>query len=104
MAKIKVLDLARDVGMEDDKLLLKLRRMGVKVKDKKPMEPEKTPSSDEKIIGKGSEKEIVEKRVKPTIIRRRTRTLEIKVEAPSPPPPPVRRLFRSEPTNFPRAI
>ena len=35
MAKIKVLDLARDVGIEDDKLLLKLKRMGVKVKDKK---------------------------------------------------------------------
>jgi hypothetical protein len=35
MAKIKVLDLTRDVGMEDDKLLLKLRRMGVKVKHKK---------------------------------------------------------------------
>ena len=34
MAKIKVLDLAREVGMEDEKLLLKLRRMGVKVKEK----------------------------------------------------------------------
>ena len=28
MAKIKVLDLAREVGMEDDKLVLKLKRMG----------------------------------------------------------------------------
>ncbi|MCJ7748177.1 MAG: hypothetical protein MUP27_10565, partial [Desulfobacterales bacterium] len=85
MAKVKVLDLAREVGMEDDKLLLKLRRMGVKVKDKKPMEPEKTPLSDEKIIERGSEKEIVEKRVNPTVIRRRTRSLELKVE-PLPPP------------------
>jgi len=85
MAKIKVLDFAREVGMEDDKLLLKLRRMGMKVKDKRPMEPEKTPPSDEKIIGKDSEKEIVEKRVNPTVIRRRTRSLELKVE-PLPPP------------------
>jgi hypothetical protein len=46
MAKIKVLDLAREVGMEDDKLLQKLKRMGVKVKDKKSLEPEKTPPSD----------------------------------------------------------
>ena len=82
MAKIKVLDLAREVGMEDDKLLLKLKRMGVKVKDKKPVEPEKTVSpSDEKIIGRDSEKEIVEKRVKPTVIRRRTRNLETKAGA-----------------------
>ena len=86
MAKIKVLDLAREVGMEDEELLLKLKRMGVKVKDKKPVEPEKIVSpSDEKIIGRDSEKEIIEKRVKPTVIRRRTRSLEVKVETPSPP-------------------
>jgi len=87
MAKVKVLDLASEVGMEDDKLLLKLRRMGMKVKDKKPIEPEKVSLSDEKVIGRDSEKEIIEKRVKPTIIRRRTRNLELKVEAPIPPPP-----------------
>jgi translation initiation factor IF-2 len=87
MAKIKVLDLAREVGMEDEKLLLKLKRMGVKVREKKPAEPEKTVSpSDEKIIERDSEKEIVEKRVKPTVIRRRARTLEIKTEAPISPP------------------
>ncbi len=81
MAKVKVLDLAREVGMGDDKLLLKLKRMGVKVKDKKSEEPEKTkPLSDERVIGRDSEKEIVEKRVKPTVIRRRTRNLEQKVE------------------------
>ena len=86
MTKSKVLDLAREVGMEDDKLLLKLKRMGVKVKDKKLAEPEKkVSSSDEKIIERDAEKEIVEKRVKATVIRRRTRTLEVKVEPPTPP-------------------
>jgi translation initiation factor IF-2 len=84
MSKIKVLDLARDAGMEDDKYLLKLKRMGVKVKDKKTEEPEKAAStSDEKIIERDADKEVVEKRVKPTVIRRRTRTLETKVEAQS---------------------
>jgi len=86
MPKSKVLDLVREVGMEDDKLLLKLKRMGVKVKDKKLTEPEKKVSpSDEKIIERDSEKEIIEKRVKPTVIRRRVRTLEVKVETPPPP-------------------
>ncbi|MEI9478194.1 MAG: hypothetical protein WCO26_16680, partial [Deltaproteobacteria bacterium] len=99
MSKIKVLDLARDVGMGDDGLLLKLKRMGVKVKDKKAEEPEKTAStSDEKIIERDADKEVVEKRVKPTVIRRRTRSLETKAEAqpeqapsavePAPPLPP----------------
>src|SRR5512137_3188944 len=86
MTKSKVLDLAREVGMGDDKLLLKLKRMGVKVRDKKETEPEKkVSSSDEKVIKTDSEKEIVEKRVKPTVIRRRARTLEVKVEAVTPP-------------------
>jgi translation initiation factor IF-2 len=99
MTKSKVLDLAREVGMEDDKLLLKLRRMGVKVKDKKLAEPEKKSSpSDEKIIERDSEKEIIEKRVKPTVIRRRARTLEVKVE---PPPPP---LAVVEPEAIPEVV
>jgi translation initiation factor IF-2 len=95
MTKIKVLDLARDVGVGDDKLLLKLKRMGVKVKDKKSAEPAKEVSpSDERIIERDSEKEIVEKRVKPTVIRRRTRSLELKEAEPPTPPlaivePPV---------------
>jgi translation initiation factor IF-2 len=85
MTKIKVLDLAREVGMEDDKLLLKLKRMGVKVKDKKSEEAEKLKSSsEERIIERDSEKEIIEKRVKPTVIRRRTRNLEPKVEVAAP--------------------
>jgi translation initiation factor IF-2 len=87
MAKVKFLDLASEVGVGDDKLLQKLRRMGLKVKDKKPEVSEKAaPLSDEKIIEKDAGKEVVEKRVKPTVIRRRTRILEI----PTPPsPPPV---------------
>ncbi len=93
MAKVKLLDLAREVGMEDDKLLLKLKRMGVKVK--KPTEPEKKTSPlEEKVIERDGEKEVVEKRIKPTVIRRRVRPLEVKAEVseplpPTPPPPPT---------------
>ncbi len=86
MGKVKVLDLASEVGVGDDKLLQKLKRMGLKVKDKKPEPTEKiAPLSDEKIIEKDAEKEVIEKRVKPTVIRRRTISLE--VQPPSPPPP-----------------
>jgi len=97
MTKIKVLDLAREVGMEDEKLLLKLRRMGVKVKDKKPAEAGKVVSStDEKIIEKDAEKEIIEKRVKPTVIRRRTHRLETKPEPPVSPPLEVKGVASPE--------
>lgn len=85
MTKLKVLDLAGDMGVGDEKLLLKLKRMGLKVKDKKPETPEKAAApSDEKVIEKDDLKEVVEKRVKPTVIRRRTRSLEVVA-----PPPPV---------------
>lgn len=78
MTKLKVLDLAGDMGVGDEKLLLKLKRMGLKVKDKKPEPLEKaTAPPDEKIIEKDDLKEVVEKRVKPTVIRRRTRSLEV---------------------------
>jgi len=77
MAKIKVLDLAREVGIEDEKLLQKLKKMRVKVKEKQAVEQEKKATlSDERIIEKDAEKEVVEKRVKPTVIRRRTISLE----------------------------
>ena len=103
MTKIKVLDLAREVGMEDDKLLQKLKRMGVKVKDKKEEEPEKTASSsDEKIIERDAQREVVEKRIKPTVIRRRTRTLEAKEAAPvSSLAPPVIETAVSEERPLP---
>ena len=85
MSKLKVLDLAGDVKGGDDNLILKLKKMGLKVKDKKPESKEKVPpASDEKIIVRDSEKEVIEKRVKSTVIRRRTRS----IEPPAPPPPP----------------
>ncbi len=81
MSKSKVLDLAREVGIEN---VMKLKGMG-KGKDKKPAEAEKAAAtSDEKIIERDSEKEIIEKRVKPTVIRRRTRNLEGKTESSAP--------------------
>jgi translation initiation factor IF-2 len=103
MTKIKVLDLAREVGVEDDRLLLKLKRMGVKVKDKKSPEPEKTSPSGEKVIERDSAKEIVEKRVNPTVIRRRTRSLELKVEPPPPPPVVPEPIFEGKPPTLEEA-
>ena len=99
MAKIKVLDLAQEVGIEDDKLLQKLKRMGVKVKDKKSPEPEKVVSlSDERVIERSSEKETVEKRIKPTVIRRRTRSLEVKAEPQAAPEAISEPEIKAEPT------
>jgi translation initiation factor IF-2 len=88
MAKIKVLDAAQEVGMEEDKLLSKLKGMGVKLKEKKEEEPDRDEglAPDEKVIERDEMREVVEKRVKPTVIRRRARALEPK-ESPAEAPP-----------------
>ncbi len=89
MSKIKVLDLAQEVGMEEDKLLSKLKGMGVKVKEKAAEEAEGQEglAPDEKVIERDEMSEIVEKRVKPTVIRRRVRALPPKETEPETPPP-----------------
>lgn len=90
MTKSKVLDLAREVGIEDEKLVAKLKQYGVKMKGKKAEEPQKTlASTDERVIERDAEKEVIEKRVKPTVIRRRTKIIEVKPEAPVPAPPSI---------------
>ncbi len=92
MAKIKVLDVAQEVGMEEDKLLSKLKGMGVKIKEKKAEESqlEEGLAADERIIERDETMEVVEKRVKPTVIRRRARTVEPKTPPPeAEPEPPV---------------
>ena len=88
MAKIKVLDVAQEVGMEEDKLLSKLKGMGVKIKEKKEEEAEggEGLAPDEKVIERDEMREVVEKRVKPTVIRRRVRALEPKETKPETPP------------------
>ena len=88
MAKIKVLDVAQEVGMDEDKLLSKLKGMGVKIKEEKAEEAqlEEGLATDERIIDRDETSEVVEKRVKPTVIRRRVRTVEPKTPPPEAEP------------------
>lgn len=84
MAKIKVLDVAQEVGMEEDKLLSKLKGLGVKIKEKKEEETqgEEGLAPDEKVIERDEMREVVEKRIKPTVIRRRARAVVSTEPAP----------------------
>ncbi len=75
MAKIRVLDVAQE-ELEKEKLLAKLKKMGVKVKDEE-MEEQGTPwGATERVIKDEEGAEFIEKRIKPTVIRRRARALE----------------------------
>jgi translation initiation factor IF-2 len=75
MAKIRVLDVAQE-ELEKEKLLAKLKKMGVKVKDEEMPEQGTPWGATERVIKDGEGAEFVEKRIKPTVIRRRAKALE----------------------------
>ncbi|MFB0507291.1 MAG: translation initiation factor IF-2 [Thermodesulfobacteriota bacterium] len=75
MAKIRVLDVAQG-ELEKEKLLAKLKKMGVKVKDEEMAEQGTPWGATERVIRDEEGAEIIEKRIKPTVIRRRARAPE----------------------------
>jgi translation initiation factor IF-2 len=75
MAKIRVLDVAQEES-EKEKLLAKLKKMGVKVKDEEMAEQGTPWGATERVIRDEEGAEFIEKRVKPTVIRRRAKVLE----------------------------
>ncbi|MFQ6079553.1 MAG: translation initiation factor IF-2 N-terminal domain-containing protein, partial [Thermodesulfobacteriota bacterium] len=75
MAKIRVLDVAQG-ELEKEKLLAKLKKMGVKVKDEETAEQGTPWGAMERVIRDEEGAEFIEKRIKPTVIRRRARALD----------------------------
>ena len=75
MAKIRVLDVAQE-ELEKEKLLAKLKKMGVKVKDEEMAEQGTPWGATERIIRDEEGGEFIEKRIKPTVIRRRAKAIE----------------------------
>jgi translation initiation factor IF-2 len=75
LAKIRVLDVAQE-ELEKEKLLARLKKMGVKVKDEEMAEQGTPWGATERIIRDEEGDEFIEKRIKPTVIRRRARAIE----------------------------
>ncbi len=88
MAKVRVYELARDLNMESKVLVEKLIAGGVPIKNYMSTldEAEVVKARD---IATGRVSEVIEeKRVKPTVIRRRRKTVQVKAKAVEPAPPP----------------
>jgi len=75
MAKIRVLDVAQE-DFEKEKLLARLKKMGVKVKDQEMQEHVEPWGATERVIRDDEGAEFIERRIKPTVIRRRARAVE----------------------------
>jgi len=82
MAKIRVLDVAQE-DLEKEKLLAKLKKMGVKIKDEEMQEHAEPWGATERVIRDDEGAELIERRIKPTVIRRRARAVEEPEEAPA---------------------
>jgi translation initiation factor IF-2 len=68
--------------VEKEKLLAKLKKMGVKVKEEE-LEEQGTPwGATERVVQDDEGAEFIEKRIKPTVIRRRAKAVEEPEEAP----------------------
>ncbi len=75
MAKIRVLDVAQE-ELEKERILAKLKKMGVKVKDEEMAEQGTPWGATERVIRDDEGAEFIERRIKPTVIRRRAKTVE----------------------------
>jgi translation initiation factor IF-2 len=82
MAKIRVLDVA-DEELEKEKLLAKLKKMGVKVKEEEMEDQGSRWGATERVVRDEEGAEVVERRIKPTVIRRRARPVEVREEVPA---------------------
>ena len=81
MAKIRIYELARELNMTNKQLLEKLEELGIPVKSHmSSVEEPEIDSIKAKIHGK-KQPELVEKRIRPSVIRRR------KIKAPAKPAP-----------------
>ncbi|MBW2492059.1 MAG: translation initiation factor IF-2 [Deltaproteobacteria bacterium] len=88
MAKIRIYELARDLNMTNKMLLEKIRNMDIDVKSHmSSLDDETLARIKEKILGSPA-KEIVETRIKPTLIRRRKKRIAkkpVKIEVSAEP-------------------
>jgi len=95
MAKVRVYELARELNLESKELVKKLIAGGMKIKNyMSTLDEESVSRAREIVAGKVSEV-VEEKRIRPTVIRRRKRQVKVEpetvpepsVETPSPAPP-----------------
>ena len=86
MAKVRVYELARELGMDSKILVEKLKTGGMDIKNYMSTLDEGSVAKAKEVIS-GSVSEVVEeKRIKPTVIRRRKKRVKAAPEAPVPEP------------------
>ena len=97
MAKVRVYELARELNMDSKQLVEKLLAGGMSIKNYMSTLDETSVTKAKGIIA-GTVSEVVEeKRIKPTIIRRRRKTVKVKPPEPPAPAPEKEEVEEVEP-------
>ena len=83
MAKVRVYELARDLNLDSKQLVEKLKAGGLDVKNyMSTLDEDAVAKARDVVAGRVSEV-VEEKRIKPTVIRRRKKIVEVKPEKPA---------------------
>ncbi len=103
MAKIRIYELARDLNMTNKMLLDKLQGMDIEVKSHmSSLDDDTVDTIKQNLRGSAPAKEIVETRIKPTLIRRRKKPVRpkpVKAKTVAEPEPPAEEAEAAEPPS-----
>ena len=82
MAKVRVYELAKELNLESKKLVEKLQAGGLSIKNYMSTLDEEAISKAKEIVSGAVSQVIEERRIKPTVIRRRKKTVKVKQDIP----------------------
>jgi len=82
MAKVRVYELARELNLESKKLVEKLQAGGLNIKNYMSTLDEETVLRAREIVSGGVSQVVEEKRIKPTVIRRRKKIVKVEPKVP----------------------
>src|SRR5687767_15091072 len=104
MIKVRVYEVARELGLENTELMKRVERLGIQVKNHMSSLEAVDIDRVKRALEKDKLENTVEERIRPTVVRRRTVAAPPKAEEPvvapeppAPPPPPRAVVSAPEP-------
>jgi translation initiation factor IF-2 len=85
MSKVRVYELAKELNVESKELVEKLKAGGLNIKNYMSTLDEELVKRAKDIVRGVTSEVIEEKRIKPTVIRRRKKVVKVEAEKPEPP-------------------
>ncbi len=89
MTKKRVYELAKEMGLENKELIVRLEKIGIAVKSHSSTLEESDWERIQSELLSPVPREVVEQRIKSTVIRRRAVRLPVEETKPEEPPPPA---------------